>query len=223
MQYNMVNDDAQNLPVIRQQWIAAQTVNGLSEQQRKQHNAFVAAELFKLRTAYPTQARNFSADEVAATNALWSEAFAGVEIGLLREAINRFIITNRKGFFPVIGQIVEVIEQIVAERETKQKSMAVDDHSMWLRERKRLINDGVNCSTCKFCDHRLCEPEYGDDEYERYTEARRIDAWNEDALKPYMVEKLYCQNPKSYKYEDDYGWETDATILCDFYESALKN
>jgi len=118
-----------------EEWRAAQTVAGLTPQQEKQHKALVAMGLVKLRTAYPTQARNFSPEEVAATNALWAEVFAGVAPELLHKAVIRFIATDRRErkFFPSPGDIAEVVEKIVAEGRAEEKRR--DDFK---KERKRL-------------------------------------------------------------------------------------
>lgn len=97
-----------------------QSVNTLTEKQQKQHAARIAVELFTLRTAYPTQARNFSPDEIAAINALWSEVFAGIDPQLLHLAIVRFVVADRKAFFPTVGQIVGVVEQIMAEQKGEE-------------------------------------------------------------------------------------------------------
>ena len=106
---------------ISREWAIAQTQKGLTPQERKQHNALVAAELYKLRIAYPAQARNFKPEEVAATNALWVEIFEGVEPQVLHEAVKRFITTDRKGFFPAPGQVAGFVEQIMKEREAARE------------------------------------------------------------------------------------------------------
>lgn len=64
--------DNTTIATVSENWPEMQSVNTLTEKQQKQHAARIAVELFTLRTAYPTQARNFSPDEIAAINALWS-------------------------------------------------------------------------------------------------------------------------------------------------------
>lgn len=124
---NRFESNNTELAVISRDWQEAQTVTRLSPQEQKKHNAFISAELFKLQTAFPTQFRNFSKEEATATNALWQEVFAGVDIALLHEAVIRFITTERKAFFPSPGQIVGCIEQIISERrDAKMKRMLFD-------------------------------------------------------------------------------------------------
>jgi hypothetical protein len=125
------------LAAVSDEWRAAQVATNLSAPQRKQHNALVAAEILRLRVAYPTQARSFSAEEVAATNALWAEIFAGVDPDLLREAVMRFIVADRKGYFPAPGQIVGAIEQIVVERNEVEKRVCDGQELRRLCERVR--------------------------------------------------------------------------------------
>ena len=125
MRYDTTTDNAAEataLPVLSEDRAAAQTAKDLTPEERKRHDALVATELFKLRTAYPTQARNYTEREVRALNALWSEIFAEVDPGLLHEAVTRFIVSDRKGYFPSPGQILGCIEQIAAEREEPKKA-----------------------------------------------------------------------------------------------------
>jgi hypothetical protein len=105
------------LGVLSREWLTAQTVCDLPPGRRAAHDALIAAELLRLRRAYPTQARNFSEEEARATGELWAEIFAGVDPVLLHEAVLRFIVTDRKGYFPAPGQIAGCVERIAAERE----------------------------------------------------------------------------------------------------------
>lgn len=74
------------------------------------------SQLLVLQTAFPTVVRNYDKYEYQALRSLWYEIFKNVPEQLLKEAIKRFIINDRKGFFPSPGQIVGYIEQIVEER-----------------------------------------------------------------------------------------------------------
>jgi hypothetical protein len=162
--------------------------------QELKYELFIAAELYTLRMAYPIQARNFTEREVRRTNELWAEIFAGVDLMLLHQAIIRFIATDRKAFFPSVGQIIGVLEEITQEEIAKKKHIAAERHWANVAETDRRIQQGENCSTCRFCEHRQVKG----------------------------VVKLFCQNPHSYKYEGTYDHGTAASILCDFYEK-LKN
>lgn len=169
------------------------------------YELFIAAELFTLRMAYPVQARKFTEREVGRTNELWAEIFAGVDLKLLHQAIIRFIATDRKAFFPSPGQIIGVLEDIMAEEKAEQNRICTERHWARVAEMERRIANGENCSTCRFCDHRQVQ-------------AKRGIFGNHSHGSVDDVIKLFCQNPSSYKYEGKYGYGTAATILCEFYE-----
>ena len=76
----------------------------------------IDSQLLVLQTAFPTVVRNYDQYEYQALRSLWYEIFKNVPKDLMEEAIMRFIINDRKGFFPSPGQIVGYIEQIVVER-----------------------------------------------------------------------------------------------------------
>lgn len=170
---------------------------GMTEQQWAMYDAEVSIGLLTLRTAFPTQARNYSDREHDVLTALWLEIFAEVELGLLREAIMRFVATDRKGFFPSPGQVMGLVEDIVAEREAKAAAERAERHYAELREHQRRIDNGENCATCRFCVQREVEK-----------------TWTN----PNKEIGLFCQNPDSYKYEGDGGYGTVASILCEYYE-----
>lgn len=82
----------------------------------------IADQLMVLQTAYPTTTRNYSKSEYKAMLGLWYSVFSKVPEDTMREAIRRYIINDRKGFFPVPGQIVGYIEQIVSEQNAAQEA-----------------------------------------------------------------------------------------------------
>ena len=192
-QYNLTNDIQHASPK------TLLSMNNLPEELK--YELFIAAELYTLRMAYPVQARKFTEREVIRTNELWAEMFAGVDLRLLHKAIIRFIATDRKAFFPSPGQIIGVLEDIMAEEKAEEKRIASEKHWAKVAAMNRRIAQGENCSTCRFCEHRQVKaghfdgPPPGDD-----------------------MTKLFCQNPKSYKCEGQSGHGTAATILCEYYE-----
>ena len=168
---------------------------GMSEQEWAVYDAELSIGLLTLRTAFPTQTRNYSEREHDVLTALWLDIFAETEQGLLREAIMRFISTDHKGFFPTPGQIMSIAEEITAEHKRQAEAESTERHYAYLRELQKRINNGENCSTCRFCEHREV-----------------VDTQEKEM-------KLFCQNSESYKHEGEYGYGTSATILCDYYES----
>jgi hypothetical protein len=176
---------------------------GITEQAWAILDAEVSIGLLTLRTAFPTQARNYSDREHDMLTALWLEIFAEVERGILNEAIMRFVAADRKGFFPSPGQVMGFVEEIIKEREKRAKEESMKIHAAYLRQLQQRIDNGENCSTCRFCITR---------------EVKHF--WN----KANEAEQgLFCQNPESYKYEGEHGYGTAASILCDLYEPKNEN
>lgn len=99
---------------ISQSWLQAQ-------QEESETLESVAKQLLVLQTAYPTITRNYDKEEYQAMLRLWYAIFKNVPQRTMREAIRRYIITDRKGFFPAPGQIIGYIEQIVAEENAKKQ------------------------------------------------------------------------------------------------------
>ena len=170
---------------------------GMNEQQWAVYNAEVSISLLTLRTAFPTQARNYSDKEHDMLTALWLEIFVEVVPGVLLEAAMQFIATDRKGFFPSPGQIMGIVEDILAKRETAEKEKRTREHAEELRKYYGRVESGENCSTCRFCERR-----------------EFVHPWD----KGQNDVRLYCQNPNSYKYEGEHGHGTAACIVCEYYE-----
>jgi len=170
---------------------------GMTAQEWAIYDAAISVGLLKLRTAFPTQTRNYSDKEHDMLIALWLEVFLAIEPSIFHEAIMRFVAADRKGFFPSPGQIMGIVEDIQAEQERQAKEERIKAHAAYLQQIQQRIDNGENCSTCKFCDHRNTPQKLGSAK----TEVR-----------------LFCQNPDSFKYEGQYGHGTVATILCEHYE-----
>ncbi|MCL1861987.1 MAG: replicative helicase loader/inhibitor [Defluviitaleaceae bacterium] len=175
---------------------------GMTAQEGAIYDAEISIGLLKLRTAFPTQTRNYSDREHDMLMALWLEIFVAIEPGIFHEAIMRFVAADRKGFFPSLGQIMGIIEDIQTERERQATEERIKTHAAYLRQTQQRIDSGENCSTCKFCDHRDTPQKPGSAKTEV---------------------QLYCQNPDSFKYEGQYGHGTVATILCEHYEKKLAD
>lgn len=95
------------------EWLSAQT-NVLMPLEN------LNAQLLILQTAFPLSVRNYDEYEFKALQSLWYEIFKNVPEELMNEAVKRFIITERKGFFPSPGQIVGCIEDIMRNREAEK-------------------------------------------------------------------------------------------------------
>jgi hypothetical protein len=107
-------------------WSAAQPADGLSEQEIAEREAVIAAGLYRLRLAFPMQARSFTDEEAAATNKLWRDIFIALHPRVFHEAVMRFIVTDRKGFFPSPGQVVGIVEDMVTAYLDRQRE--IEEH-----------------------------------------------------------------------------------------------
>lgn len=125
-------------------WISIQTEAALPLET-------INSQLLVLQTAFPTVVRNYDQREFEALQRLWYDIFKNVPEQLMKEAIKRFIINDRKGFFPSPGQIVGYIEQIVKEQQAAEKKRRMLEHQAMLREYDRLVKAGENCANCEFC------------------------------------------------------------------------
>jgi hypothetical protein len=196
------------------EWLAAQSPPSvLTAAEIEARKAVISGELFKLRVAYPTQARNYSDGEVAAMNALWSEIFIAVEPRLLHEAIIRFITGDRKAFFPSPGQIVGQVECIIAEKEEERKRVSYERERVRLLEHDALIREGKHCGTCRHWSREHISPEPRDPDYMKWKFARS----NEERLS-LRIEKLHCENPESCYYSGEHSWGMTKEKRCDLYE-----
>ena len=172
---------------------------GITEQEWAIYDAEVSVGLLTLRTAFPTQTRSYSDREYDMLMALWLEIFVEIEPSIFHEAILRFVTADRKGFFPSPGQIMGIIVDIQAERERRVAAERSKTHAIYLQAIQQRIDNGENCSSCLFCEHREAPQKWGSSKTEV---------------------KLFCQNPESYKYEGQYGYGTAASILCEHYKQA---
>lgn len=164
-------------------WLSIQTENALPLES-------INSQLLVLQTAFPTVVRNYDEYEVQALQQLWYDIFKNVPEQLLREAIKRFIINDRKGFFPSPGQIVGYIEQIVTEQKEAEMVRSMLECQEAMAEYYRLVKNGKNCANCKSCRHE------------------------QDG------EKLFCENAESINYEGTRKAGVTENFRCEFFSQA---
>lgn len=111
----------------------------------------INSQLLVLQTAFPTIVRNYDQFEFQAMQKLWYDIFKNVPEQLMQEAIKRFIINDRKGFFPSPGQIVGYIEQIAQEQKEAEEERRMIERLEKILEYDNLVKKGENCANCKFC------------------------------------------------------------------------
>ena len=86
--------------------------NHLSAQNNAQqlvHNAKIIGECYRVRVLFDTEANKHDKDYIAIIEDTWLRAFKDTEPKLLAEAVHEFVISDKKGFLPKPGQIVELL------------------------------------------------------------------------------------------------------------------
>lgn len=128
----------------------------------------IDAQIAILQVSYPTVLRNYSEREIKALRQLWYSIFKNVPVPIMQEAIQRFIINDRKGFFPSPGQIVEYVEQITAERITNERKALREANLKKIEDDRKAIEQRIFCDNCKFCEYQPHLP-YINENGERFT------------------------------------------------------
>lgn len=73
-----------------------------------------------LKVAYPQYYKNVSDNEKYNASCLWAEMFSSEDVRIVVAAVKAFIVTDTKGFPPVIGQIKEHISKLTRGHEKSE-------------------------------------------------------------------------------------------------------
>lgn len=84
------------------------------------HNARIVGECYRIRTLFDTEAGKQDKDYVAIIEDTWIRAFRDTNPDILAEAVHEFILTDKKGFLPKPGQIVEMISKGIKDVERRK-------------------------------------------------------------------------------------------------------
>ena len=84
------------------------------------HNAKVVGECYRVRVLFDSEHLKNDADYVSIIEDTWLRAFDGVCLELLEEAVHEFIISDKKGYLPKPGQIVELLVKGVKDIESRR-------------------------------------------------------------------------------------------------------
>lgn len=189
-------------------WLSVQTNEAITPQK-------MSAQLLVLQTAFPAVVRNFDKYEFQALQSLWYDIFKNVPEDITREAIRRFIINDRKGFFPSPGQIVQYVEQIADEQETARKEKEfvemVEAQRKAYEKERQLIAAGETCANCRYCHSKTPPPI-------RYY--AHIDVLFEEKTFP---PEYYCAKLESSRYEGNDGKrklpsKDGQDLRCNYFE-----
>jgi len=73
------------------------------------HDAKVVGECFRVRVLFDTEHLKNDKDYIAIIEDTWLRAFKDTDPELLEQAVHEFIISDKKGYLPKPGQIVELL------------------------------------------------------------------------------------------------------------------
>jgi len=73
------------------------------------HDAKVVGECFRVRVLFDTEHLKNDKDYIAIIEDTWLRAFKDTDPELLEQAVHEFIISDKKGYLPKPGQIVEML------------------------------------------------------------------------------------------------------------------
>ena len=112
----------------------------------------ISDNLSYLSVIYYAQSHNYSEDEAIILNLIWVENFKNIEMDIFTEAVNRFIKNDKKGFFPVPGQIMGYVEEINEERHNEKYNAVIKIQKAKIEEIEKLKDDNGDYSNCVFYD-----------------------------------------------------------------------
>jgi hypothetical protein len=81
------------------------------------HDAKVIGECYRVRVLFDTEHLKNDKDYIAIIEDTWLRTFKDIDPQLLEEAVHNFIVSDKKGYLPKPGQIVELLVKGVKEIE----------------------------------------------------------------------------------------------------------
>ena len=83
-------------------------------------DAKVVGECYRVRVLFDTEYLKSDKDYVSIVEDTWLRAFKDTDPALLEEAVHNFIISDKKGYLPKPGQIVELLVKGIKDIERKR-------------------------------------------------------------------------------------------------------
>jgi len=112
------------------------------------HDAKVVGECYRVRVLFDTETLKTDKDYVSIIEDTWLKTFKDTDPELLETAVQEFIVSDKKGFLPKPGQIVELLVKGVKDIERRRYYEELEK-----RERQYLLyklnerdagTDGIN-------------------------------------------------------------------------------
>jgi len=84
------------------------------------HDAKVIGECYRVRVLFDTEALKSDKDYISIIEDTWLRTFKDTDPELLEEAVQDFIVSDKKGYLPKPGQIVELLVKGIKDIERKR-------------------------------------------------------------------------------------------------------
>jgi len=130
---NLENKVINNLVALPQ----AQNQLGFQDESAKLiHDARVIGECYRVRILFDTADQKNNDDYVEVIESTWLRTFKDTDPELLEEAVQNFIVSDKKGYLPKPGQIVELLVKACKDIERKRYWDNIErmERQLWLKE-----------------------------------------------------------------------------------------
>jgi hypothetical protein len=111
-------------------------LSGLNNANKLIHDAKVIGECYRVRVLFDTEHLKNDKDYVAIIEDTWLRTFKDTDPELLEAAVQEFIISDKKGYLPKPGQIVELIAKSIKNIERRRYYEKIER-----LERQRLLEE----------------------------------------------------------------------------------
>ena len=92
----------------------------VDETKKLLHDAKIIGECYRVRVLFDTEHLKNDKDYISIIEDTWLRAFKDIAPELLEEAVHNFIISDKNGFLPKPGQIVELLVKGVKDIENQR-------------------------------------------------------------------------------------------------------
>ena len=107
-QKNNAMSNVIELPINSLVEVGSETKHAL-DTKKLMHDAKVVGECYRIRILFDTESLRNDKDYIAVIEDTWLKTFKDVDLELLEQAVQEFIVSDKKGYLPKPGQIVELI------------------------------------------------------------------------------------------------------------------
>ena len=106
------------------------------EADRLIHNAKVVGECYRIRVLFDTEHLKNDKDYISIIEDTWLKTFKDTDPELLEQAVQEFIVSDKKGYLPKPGQIVELLAKGVKSIEQRRYWQEIERlERKWLFEK----------------------------------------------------------------------------------------